>query len=148
MAVAVAKENRILDTLMSALALIGTSVNWNIQSLALMEGIPSDTISPADTPAIYVALSSTEIDPQSTGNRHSWRSRYSMYLCAVDLRTVNNLKADVLRALYQSEAMFTATHEQPMFPESYSVRTELTDAGIFVGQVTAFIDYSTSHTDP
>jgi hypothetical protein len=150
MAVPDAFENRALDKLLEAVATIGANSNW-LTVPEVIEGSPADAVEVAEgTVKLFVAFtgSTSEQDRYGASGRHYWRASYSAWCYATNDRDMTKLKSDVLRALYQYENSFSSTLNTMMEAESFSVRTDLQDAGLHVGVLSLGISFNTAHSDP
>jgi len=146
-----AMENRVLTAVLARLATIGVSGGasaW-LTVPTVREGTPADVVDPLTKP--LVMLESSRTDPDQTNinvSEHGARVTNSVWLVAKDMRTVNKLKADVLRALFAGEGALTVALRQPVYPGEFVVRSDMRSVGRVVGELLIFVDVILTHTDP
>lgn len=143
-------ENRIQDGIIIELSKIGrVGTDW-LTHPTLPESLPpGETFTPISQPALWAHLQSTVVDPAASGSRHYWKSTFNIWCAANTVRELLSLKRDVFYCLYAAENNFTQEFGQPLYPQGFDFRGEYADtAGIFMGVITATIDYSTDHLTP
>jgi hypothetical protein len=144
-------ENRVLASLMQVLSGIGSpSSDWLTQP-TVTQGVPADAVARSTKPALYVEHASTSSTPSesSIGLRtHQWRVRLNVWILAPTFEMVRNAKADVARAIMQSEDTFEQTYGQPMWVEEFAMRDSMTQSGLAAGLVALFIDCAVTHGNP
>lgn len=144
-----ATENRVLDAINARLATIGTPASAWLTQPIVQEGTPFDAIEKITKPLIYVENDRT--DPESnnvTTAAHGCRVQLTVWCIAKDHRTVNKLKADVLRALFAGEQVVAAALNQPIYPAEFVIRNDMRTVGRVVGQQSLFVDTLLDHFNP
>lgn len=143
-------ENRIADALMAALNLIGpVGASW-LTNPSKAEGTPANALSqPVTNPQLYLQFVRTVPNGQeSVPARHAWRSYFTVWIVAKDLRSMMDAKGDVLRTVYQQEAAIIGIAGQPAWPDDFTYRDEMSTAALAVGAQSVFVDYDSDHTNP
>lgn len=145
-----AKDNLILSSLLAVLQGInGPSTYLTMPSVA--EGVPPDAVPSVDvTPRVYLHHVRTDPAPDAAAGGptvHRWRARYDVWITSKSARTSNQVRADVLRAVYAAEGSLTTSYGQPVWPEDYARRDDLTRAGVDFAVLSLFIEYQTDHTE-
>ena len=145
-----AKDNQIWTSVLTVLQGIGTPPeNWLTLPI-VAEGPPPDAIPSVDArPRIYLNHPQTGYPSEGTpGPKHRRRTHLDVYIAAKDVRTVNSVCADVLRAIRAAEPSLTSTYQQAVYdgPENFVHRDDLSRAGVRIGLQPLFIDHETDHT--
>lgn len=147
MAVAEATENRILDVLVPILKGIGTPTGSWLTAPTVSEGIPPDAVPSGDR--VYVHhVRTDDVPPEAGVASHYFRVRFAVWIFAVTVRRVCQIKADVLRAVFAGEAALTSAFGQPAFPQEFMERDDLSSAGQAAGRLEVFLDVVISHSAP
>jgi len=144
-----AKDNLILDAFLNALAAIGTPATEWLTNPVVEEGPPPDSIPPVDVrPRIYLDQPRTDFpsDGQNVGPSHRWRTHLVAYVCAKNLRTANQGRADVLRAVYAAEGSIQTQFGLKPRPEESGKIDDLVRAGVYIKVQPFFLDHQTDHT--
>lgn len=144
-----AKDNLIWTSLRTVLQGIGTPPSSWLTNPVVEEGIPPDSIPPVDLrPRIYLHHPRTGYPAENLGPKHRRRTHFDAYVCAKDMRTVNQVAADILRAVRGAEGSLTTAYGQPVYdgPEDFTHRHDLARAGIHLAVQPLFIDHETDHT--
>lgn len=153
MAAPQALENGILDAVAAALALIGASpTNWRLTSTGgpglpeITEGIPNDPLPVSDKARLYFQVPRSDArDERTTGPVHRWRVWVQVWATAPTQRTLHDVKADVVDALYSSEATVKGQFGDHFWVESWQYRDEAQNAGYASGLLTLYIDTDVQH---
>lgn len=144
-----ALENRIVDLLVTTLQAIGTPASSWLTQPTVAEGVPADAVPRATKPLVYVRNVLTGPTPgQEAGtSSHTLRVTVLVVVLATTVRTVNNVKADILRALFAAEQTFTDAFKQPMWPADFEVLDDMKSAGYIIGHLQLFMDVYLDHAD-
>lgn len=144
-----ATENRVLDAVLARIQTIGTPASQWLTQPSVAEGTPFDAIDKIVKPLIYLEHDRTDIETNNlTTASHGARVSMNVWLVAKDHRTVNRLKADVLRAVFGGEAALEAALRQPVYPMEFLIRNDMRSVGRIVGQLGLYVDVLVSHSDP
>ena len=144
-----ATEARVLDALLAALQTIGNvPANW-LTLAAVAEGIPGDPLPQPLKPRVYLQYLRTESQGGEAGaGVHLWRVFCAVWVTAADVRTMLAAKADVVRAIFNSEGTITTALSQPAYPGEFAYQNEMSQAGYAVGVLTVFVDMDIPHAAP
>lgn len=146
----IATENRVMAALFAAFQTIGTPPSsWLSQSPQIIEGVPGDALPKANVPRVYLEHSRTDpTGPEAGVSSHYHRVQVVVWCVAKTPTDVNNLKADVLRALYANETSLAGLFGQPAWAGEFVHRRDLSDAGMAIGQQVVFVDVELAHNAP
>lgn len=153
MPVTVSVEERVLDTLMAALAVIGTgNLGWLTQTsgITVQKKVPGDPLPEPTKPAVYVQWDRTSmIDAESaTTATNRWRVTVAMWCTGGNVEAMLNAKRDVCFALYNAEGAFSSAFGGQMHPDQFVYQSDMESTGIAVGLLTAYVDTTVDHNTP
>lgn len=145
-------ETRLYNALKSTLETIGApSSSWlTTPTMPVVDGTPNDAVMVSTgSPELYLQFYSTDPAPSGSGTRqHRARVRFIVWMVATGTPELLALKSDVMRALFASEATFTSSFGQPLWPDSFQYHTEMRAAGNMVGSLIVWIDVEMDHNSP
>ena len=140
-------DNRILGSLVTLFQAILAGATY-LTSPEVLEGIPPNPVPPVDAkPRVYVSHVRTDpAQPAQSGPAHRWTSRYAVWIATKDQRATNQVRQDVMVALYAGEPTLQSLYKQPAYPLEFTRLDDGRQAGIdFAVQLLA-LDYQTDHT--
>lgn len=145
-----AKEALIADAIVATLNGIGPiGASWLTNPYDAVIGAYPDAMPLLDRPRLFVqhAMTGPRTDPNASPSGHAVRSVFTIVIAARDHRTVLNTKADIARAIRAAEGTFAASFQQPLWEGDFAHSDEMKGSGVYLGYLSAFIDYETDHTN-
>lgn len=149
-----AMENRVLDTIMTALAAIVVSGSWLSPTAPLLKpAVPIDPIQ--DTPDLQIFVQHASTVPREGAgmtNYHLVRVTFHIWCVSASpaggMRALLNLKSDVLRALFGAEGAMQQIATSGTWPGQFQFQHELVKTGVYIGVQELFADIELSHATP
>jgi hypothetical protein len=155
-----ATENRIQDDLIEVLQTIGTAPagDWLTGGLEVLveAGLPADPVPEEPRRQIYLQAIRSEQQAGETGVAERRVHAVFQVACiareadaTAALRMLFNLKADVLRAIYRNESVFTSPPwGYGIWPMNFTYHADASSAGLAIGVQELFVDAEIATTMP
>ena len=148
-------ENRVLDSIKAELLKIGVPpANYLTVPSAPKEGVPGDALPGQSAPQLYYQHVRTSPNEPEAGTASHYGVVHLKIWCASSdpvngPRTVNKLKADVLRVLYAAEGTFQSAYKSfGIQIGEFAIRDDMATAGMSVCEFAVDVPFVMDHASP